>query len=182
MKLLRIIIAVFGLALAGCTVSEVPITGKKLETDQRLLGAWQAMLNEKMQTVIVTRGDDGALVAAPPFEEGVDPQSERLLLITARVGKHWYLSITAPDEPPGKAGYMLFRYEFRDRNRVVLFAANFDSLQAAIERKQIAGERVPDRHMESMMLKSNADELRAFIANHGPDIFNEALPDIDRIP
>ncbi len=131
-------------------------------------------------TLIVTRRADGALAVEPPPEEGVDQEKERMRLITARVGKHWYLSVSDAGESES-GGYLLVRYEFRGPKRVVLFAANPELLLAAIARKQVAGEKVPDRHMESIKLTSDAAALRAFIAGHGAEVFEQPLPVIDRV-
>jgi hypothetical protein len=178
---MRTLLALLCVTLAGCTVSDVPVTGEKLQTDERLLGTWQTRVEDEMETMIVTLRDDGALIVEPPPKDGVDQQSERLRLVTARVGGHWYLSVTGTDEPPGNGSYMLLRYEFRGPKRIELFAANPGSLLEAIARKQVSGEEVPDRHMESIKLTSDAAALRAFIAKHGAANFKEPLPAIDRV-
>src|SRR5262245_11079554 len=180
---MRALFALLCVAFAGCTVSEVPITGEKPETDMRLLGTWQTRFEEgdEPETIIVTLRDDGALIAEPTPKDGVDQESERLRLVTARVGSHWYLSITGTVDPPEGRFYTLLRYEFRGPKRARLYAANPDLLLAAIERKEIAGEKVPDRHMDSIRLDSDAATLRAFIAKHGVAVFKEPLPPMDRV-
>ena len=180
---LRLALLLACLQLTACALSPVPITAEKPQApDERLAGEWRSAIGGQEATLFsIALAADGQLLGEVRDEGKPESQPERLQIITAQIAGKNYLSVIFVSEEKIPPQYLLLRYEPVSPQEVQIYIADYDLLADAVSRKQLAGELVKDRHMDSFQLAADASQLREFIAAHGTRVFHHKGPVLERV-
>ena len=180
--MVRVLCALACLQLAGCVFSPVPITaGGARQTDEKLLGTWTVTIEDEPEVVTISRDPadpSGDFLVELPYTEGDARKIWRHRAIIAHLaGKHYASLYEIDPERPAtpERRFFLTRYEFSGRDKFLLHAPS-DWIEQAFEDKLIAGRVIPDRHLSSVQLGANSDELRAFMKARGEKFFFSQEP------
>ncbi|HEY6123343.1 MAG TPA: hypothetical protein VIV63_01730 [Steroidobacteraceae bacterium] len=179
----RWLIALVCCQLTACATSLVPITAAEgRQSDDQLLGRWLSTLEDETEKISIVKRD-GELIVIGENAEGPTLGSEQTRVIVAKIDGQRYASFTdieaASNEYPRK--YMLARYRFVDADHVVVYGPNIDLLMAAVNRQQIAGTELKDRHMAGVELSATAEQLRDYVSAEGVRIFSLKLFQLERL-
>jgi len=179
----RVLAALVFLHLTACATSLVPITAVEGgQSDDELLGRWLITLEDETETISIVKRN-GELIVTGESTEGPTLGSDEARVIVARIEGQRYASFTDTeadtDRYPRK--YMLARYQFLDANHVVVYGPDTDLLLAAVNRKQIAGAELKDRHMSGVDLSASTEQLRDYVRTDGVRIFSVKLYVLERL-
>lgn len=172
--------------LAGCASSEVPITAATpQEPDPRLVGLWRGDAFDdadgEVELFQIIKISDGSLTLREGPADDPAEREEILAVTTAEIAGAHYASIGAFDPADPRTNYLLVRYELVTEDRLQVYFASIEHLEAASRKGWIDGARQADRHFETYQLKAGARRLRKFIAAHGREVFADAGPLLERV-
>lgn len=168
--------------LGACTRSPVPIQGDAgFHFDPAVVGLWKFELEDGEDCHVRIARDKGGRLMLRLSEPRDPPDPDEVMdfdLMLTRIGSQQYASLLfrnpnppGPGEDPLPRFYDLWRYEVVSRDQVDVYYADPDRLMEAIDRKEIGGHKVEDRHLSSIELETDEPRLREFVKSHGKDLF-----------
>jgi len=191
------------LLLPGCTYVELKqplIDAKSSKVDERLLGAWQMIINGEVPNAsfrLARSAADPNVYMLLPVEEAGDEAGFLSICATTLQDKH-YLSFEMPSKDQrGTNQHIAVRYELVGKgNEVQLSFLDSESLIRAINEGKLKGkfERIeekstPNAHAWPLFgsgpkvnkVVVDTDELPAFLAKHGDTVFMRTFVSLRRI-
>jgi len=164
-------LALLFLLCGACARFENPIVAESGPAlDQALIGRWfSENADGKFEMEIVRNGNEGRVVATST-KKGEAPESEELRLLTARLERQTFASVTdiGPDH-----NWMLFRYELVTPDRLVVYQDNDRFWSDAVRDKLITGDDNANGRVRNSRVTASSEELRVFILGYGSVIFGD---------
>ena len=171
MMLRNALLALAVLLCGACARFENPIVAEDGPTlDEALVGRWFTENPDgKFEMEIVRNGNEGRIVATGT-EVGEAPKSEELRLVTARLERLSFASVTdvTPDH-----NWTLIRYELVTPDRLIVFQDNDRFWSDAVKNKLIAGDDDHSGKVQNLRVTASSGELRVIILGYGSVIFED---------
>ena len=164
-------LAMLFLLCGACARFENPIVAESGPAlDQALVGRWFAEGPDgRFEMEIVRDGNEGRIVATST-EKGEAPKSEELRLITARLERQTFASVTGTG-PEGN--WTLLRYELVTPDRLVIYLDDDGAWDDAVRNKLIPGDADEAGKVRNSRVTASSEELRVFILGYGSVIFGD---------
>lgn len=163
--------ALLFLLCAACARFEHPIVAESgPQLDEALIGRWFAESPDgKFEMEIVRNGNEGRVVTTST-NQGEAPQSDKFRLITARLERQTFASVTGL--VPGD-NWTLLRYELVTPDRLVVYQDNDRFWDDAVRNKLIPGDADSAGKLRNSSVTASSEELRVFVLGYGSVIFDD---------
>ena len=167
------LLALLFLLCGACARFENPIEAESgAALDPALIGRWFAEGPDgRFEMEIVRNGNEGRIVATST-EKGEAPILEELRLITARLERQTFASVTGSGSGAG-GNWTLLRYELATPDRLVIFLDDGRAWDDAVRNKQIPGVADEAGRVRNSRVTASSEELRVFILGYGSVIFGD---------
>ena len=182
MKAWRALLLLSVVLLGGCLVTfKDPIPAKDA-APASLLGQWSRIDEYGEEQILeVSRTRDGLYRAFSYYgNNGNTDSAEDLPFTVAHHGQRWYFSASLPKSEGGN--YVLGGFEITDKDELVVYSVDVESVLQAIDKGQLQGQKVDSQQGAGALIASPLEKVYAFLDDPAnADAFGEALR-FQRVP
>lgn len=179
----KLIAAALVLIAAGCVAeSDNPINATAEPVDERLLGKWRKTGKEDVGTLFFARAERTGLEVTMTSRDATNREPLTLKMTTATIKGRSFFSVTpykAALKKDEDAGWIIGRYHFDRKDRLVIAILSDKSVKADIEAGRIAGRM----KKSSPWLTASSEALRNWIgsADSVDALFGSQLGSFERV-
>lgn len=167
----HILLAALLLACSACARFENPIVAEEgPRFDDRLAGLWHAEGKDGTVDMEIRRAGEEGLVVMSTTEAGQEPKSEDFRLVTARLERQTFASVTDPAKK--EANWVLFRYDVVSPDLLILYVDKGAAWDDAVKNKLLPG-KADESGTEGSKVTASSQQLREFVLGYGSVVFDD---------
>lgn len=182
MKAWRALLLLSIVLLGGCLVTFKEAIPPQQSAPPALLGQWSRIDEYGEEQILeISRTGEGRYRAFSYYgNNGNTDSAEDLPFTVAHHGERWYLSAGLPRSEGGN--FVLAGFEVTDKDELVVYAVDVDTVLQAIDKGQLQGQKVDSQQGAGALVSSPLEKVYAFLDDPAnADAFGEALR-FQRVP
>ncbi len=166
------LLAALMLACSACARFENPIVAENGQRfDDRLAGRWHAEGKEGTVDMEIRRAGEEGLVVMTTTEAGQEPKSEDFRLVTARLERQTFASVTDPAKEG--ANWVLFRYDVVSPDLLIIYVDKGEAWDDAVKNELLPGKADESGIEGSKTVTASSEQLREFVLGYGSVSFDD---------